>query len=255
MQGWRSEELPVGLSRGAIEPICVWDTGRGMDLDLVFIEPGDFIMGSDGGAADEGPMYTRLMKEGYWIGRTHVTWGEFRVYCKDMKLSEPPAPPWGIHDEHPVTNITWHEAGSFARWAGLRLPMEAEWEKAARGVDGRLYPWGDEPPTPERCVWKGHPNFGRQSTAPVGSFPAGQSPYGAMDMAGNAWEWCADVYDPKAHRRGGHGRPPAGAASRVYRGGGLRSKPSGCTCTKRAAHLPLERHSGLGFRVVLGGDM
>ena len=98
---------------------------------------------------------------------------------------------------HPVVYVSWNDAQSFCEWAGLFLPTEQQWEKAARGTDGRMYPWGKDPPTTDLCNFNS--NVG--DTTPVGRYsPQGDSPYGIVDMAGNVWEWCEDLVEKNAVR-------------------------------------------------------
>ncbi|MCX6358237.1 MAG: SUMF1/EgtB/PvdO family nonheme iron enzyme [Armatimonadetes bacterium] len=118
---------------------------------------------------------------------TPVTVAMYRGYCG---AAMPPAPTWGWRDDHPIVNVSWNDAQGFCKWSGLALPTEEQWEKAARGTDGREYPWGNSV-SPSKAV----------STALVGGIPSGASPYACLDMAGNVWEWCADWFDSEAKCR------------------------------------------------------
>ncbi|MGH2667538.1 MAG: formylglycine-generating enzyme family protein [bacterium] len=158
---------------------------------------------------------------------------------------------WGIHDDHPVNFVTWEEGNAFCGWAGGRLPAEAEWEKAARGTDGRTNPWGNEPADPSRAVYRR--GWGYLATDPVGSHPTGASPYGLLDMGGNVWEWCADWYDadyyavaPTRDPRG----PLAGIA-RVVRGGSWDSRPAVLSASCRSWGHRGYREADFGFRCAM----
>jgi formylglycine-generating enzyme len=182
-------------------------------------------------------------------------------------------------EQHPVVHIAYEDAVAYARWAGKQLPTEAQWEFAARGgLDGKVNVWGDEPVTASRCnIWQGHfPDHntkedGFERTAPVGSFPP--NGYGLYDMAGNVWEWCADLYRPDTYARRvielGAGaiavnptgptssldpRNPYAPESRVHRGGSFLCNDSYCASYRPSARMACPPDTGLahlGFRCVL----
>jgi formylglycine-generating enzyme required for sulfatase activity len=160
-------------------------------------------------------------------------------------------PYWGIHNDHPIVYVTWEEAKSYCEWAGARLPTEAEREKAARGSDGRMYPWGDEAPDEQRAVFR-H-SWGYEATGAVGTRPDGASPYGVHDMGGNVWEWCADWYDdgyyadsPDRDPKG----PPSGRAH-VVRGGSWDSRPTVLSASCRSWGHRGYRDGDFGFRCAM----
>ena len=176
---------------------------------------------------DEQPQQ-RVYLDGYWMGKTPVTNAQYAAFVKATGHQAPghwqsSTIPSG-KEHHPVVNVSWEDAAAFCTWASqvtgreVRLPTEAEWEKAARGTDGRIYPWGNQAPDKSRCNFAGNEN----GTTPVGQYsPQGDSPYGCVDMAGNVWEWCADWYDESYYKTAPARNPrgPQKGEDRVLRGG------------------------------------
>ncbi len=168
---------------------------------MLYVPAGPFIMGSDVGDTDESPKHTSATGA-YFIDKYEVSNAEFRQFDKTYKFKR------GYRNH--AAKVTWEQAAAYAKWAGKRLPSEAEWEKAARGTDGRIYPWGNSY-DPTFTVW--------DDTHPRGDAPARpESPYGCVDIAGGAWEWTADWYLPYA----GNSTPceAYGERYKVIRGGG-----------------------------------
>jgi formylglycine-generating enzyme required for sulfatase activity len=246
--------------------IATWT--RPMDgAVMVYVPAGEFLMGSnneDIGAilaecsdckwvwySIEQPQHKAYL-DGFWIDRTEVTNARYRKCVEAGACREPAC--WDESDynasDQPVVCVSWYDAQDYAVWVGGRLPTEAEWEKAARGTGGSVYPWGDSPPDCYKTNYKGC----AQKPLPVGSHPDGASPYGALDMAGNVWEWVADWYDSDYYSQSPPFRNPTGPEQdglRVIRGGSLNSSQRLIRCANRDKADPNGRSTGFGFRVVV----
>lgn len=232
---------------------------------MACIPGGPFTRGRSGGPKDERPP-DAVELDPFWMDLTEVTVAEYRA-CREAGACDKAGPNYAGFSEPamPITGVSWFQAARFCAFKGKRLPTEAEWEKAARGADGRLYPWGDERATCARAIIKeGEPNgCGRGKIWPVASRPA--NPYGLFDMAGNVHEWVADWYAPSyaacgAECRGRNPRGPCGGAlecpgvaQRVVRGGSWYWDASWATATRRRAHFPQNRpFHHFGFRCAKG---
>lgn len=252
--GWHGEAMPAGLVRAEAEGDYLWKKDRSV---MVFVPAGKFPMGSDFGPADEKPV-RQIWLDGYYIDKYEASWRQWKLsglpYSKvtNSRYPMPEAPSWGILDDHPVVEVNWQDAVDYAAWAGKRLPSEAQWEKAARGTDGRLYPWGNEPVSEERAIWRGHP-VAKESTAPVDCCAAGASPYGAFNMTGNVYEWCQDVYDSKWYAKAPERNPlnTAPGDYRVLRGGAFPLEVEDQRSAYRYRLWPDDRTPYMGFRTVL----
>ncbi len=271
---------PPQVAESQPEPAPALAERRG---DMLLVPAGSFMMGATaGGERDEHPAH-QVTLAAFYLDETEVT---NEAYAKAVAAGICPAPHpasakvngYGPDrrfrgPRQPVSSISWDSAKAYCEWAGKRLPTEAEWEKAARGDDGRRYPWGNDEPTEE------HGRFGASVTVDVGSHPAGAGPYGHLDLAGNVWEWVADVYDPYAYRRDGasEGRgssceqslqafdelrrkgqqgftgsnPIPTECERVLRGGAFNYHAQGLRVTNRVHHPGRYRLVMSGFRCAL----
>jgi len=295
---WRTPKPPANPQKGD-----VWVNPKD-GMEMVYVAPGEFIMGTSSADLDvwlkehpddavhmrqvEHPWLLgeqprcRVRLKGYWIARTEVTNAQYLRFVQATGHRAPDhwqdgRPPAGL-ENFPVINVDWRDVCAYSNWARGRLPTEAQWEKAARGGDGRSFPWGFGW-MEERCRnlalimggayrakgysgnvmgwlsalqdWQQTHDPLREGPAPVGSLPAGASPYGCVDMAGNVEEWCADWYAKDAYRRYAKGdlALPKEGTHRVTRGGSWnRDQPRFFHCASRGRSNPGMCSDFCGFR-------
>jgi len=290
---WRTPSPPSNPEEGD-----VWVNPRD-GMALVYVPPGEFTLGTSDAdvevwrqgnpwsltstaqafSGEQPPCCVRLA--GYWMGRMEVTGAQYQRFVEatgrrggtDIAKWD-----WWVKDlpkgleSRPAVTVDWHDARAYCEWAGLRLPTELEWEKAARGTDGRFFPWGNkwdkglcrssEVVTGRSWAtlqvwdaaigpWLRTHHVPEDGLAVVGSYPTDAGVYGCFDMAGNASEWCADWYDKAAYLRYARGdlTPPASGTMRVIRGGSWRMiDPAFARCASRRSDRPTERWDCYGFR-------
>ncbi|MFQ5577401.1 MAG: formylglycine-generating enzyme family protein, partial [Anaerolineae bacterium] len=221
-----------------------------LDVEMVLIPAGPFTMGSDSGDAEDGPART-VDLPAFEIDKFEVTNDDFALFVNaagyQTEAEKTGSRSWQYyaegHGNHPVVKVTWNDAVAFCEWAGKRLPTEEEWEKAARGDDGRLYPWGNDFDGSLANVKE----TGLRGTTAVGSFPGGASPYGVEDIGGNVWEWTATWF--KAYPGAADDNPYYGEKFRVTRGGAwFEEPPQVTTFNRNAADPEITANDDLGFR-------
>jgi formylglycine-generating enzyme required for sulfatase activity len=218
---------------------------------MVLVPAGEFTMGSDEGDDDEQPVH-RVFLDSFYLDTFEVTNGRFAKFVTAIQSE----PPWGFADQEtpvvdadrPVRWVNWLEATGYCLWAGKRLPTEAEWEKAARGTDGRPYPWGHEPPTAAHAVFG--LKEGDETVSPIGNRSLGRSPYGAHDLAGNLYEWVSDWYDDAFYQTAPTSNPrgPSEGTTKGQRGGSYINSPYRLRAAFRTKGDPTEHAPHVGFR-------
>ncbi len=235
---------PIGGARASLKPgpatrPVVSRINRIDGAEMVYVDGGNFTMGGLGGQ-DQNTVWTAA----FWMYKCPVTVKQYREFCRKTSRSMPGPPGWGWIDDHPMVNVSWFDALAYAKWAGVRLPTEAEWEKAARGTDGRVLPWGNDFDTAK--LQSPQDLHGSAGTAPVGHFPGNVSPWGCMDMAGNVWQWCSTRIGPYPYRSD-DGREAIDSQfpgeRRTYRGGGfvVNSWKGDWTILHRGNYFPREK--------------
>ena len=231
-------------------------------MTLVYIPEGQYLIGSTDSdpeaLIDEKPRH-KVDLSGYWMDKTLVTNAMYAMCVQagacptkimDISFTRPAYFGDPAFDEYPVIFVTWDEAKNYCTWAGRRLPTEAEWEVAAKGTDGRKYPWGNAPANCNLVNFGGGlANYCTGDTSAVGKYPQGASPYGLLDMAGNVWEWVADwhstnyLVEPHENPLG-----PATGELRVIRGGAFFNAAEYVRTSMRTGHAPGAATDNIGFR-------
>jgi formylglycine-generating enzyme required for sulfatase activity len=250
-----------------------WEAYYQDGIVMVYIPAGQFIMGSD--EYDKERPVHKIYLDGYWMGKTEVT---VKQYMQFVDSTDSHYPAWlemgnsgniktGYKDlykklgaaltgdNYPIVGVSWNDAAAYCEWlskkSGLKfkLSTETQWEKAARGIDGREYPWGDQEPDEDLA------NFGFciGKTTSVDLYSQGESPYGLLDMVGNVWEWCNDWYYSDYYNNSPDKNPPGPetGACRVFRGGGWHNNAKSIRCATRNDSVPSFRVDDIGFRLCM----
>ena len=253
------EESASG-SGAEVESVSESGSGEGAIMDeMVTIPAGPFIRGTENGGFDEQPKRT-IHLDAFSIDRYEVTNHQYQQFVLATGHRKPGLPARyaksggkmkGVNQ--PVVYVSWDDASEYCRWKGKRLPTEAEWEKAMRGADGRLWPWGDKEQS-NGANWA-RVQDGYEVSASVGSFQTDRSPYGIMDGAGNVIEWVGDWYDETYYKSSPEQNPPSPeyGTYRVLRGGSYTTTGGDVRITSRSKMMPDFRDETIGFRCASSG--
>ena len=226
---------------------------------LIEIPAGKFEMGD--GSSDNCPQHT-IHLDRYYIGVYTVTNRQYKQFVDETRHRPPDGADWGApiwkgksypesYTDHPVVCVSWEDAVAYCRWAGGTLPTEAQWEKAARGPKGFIYPWGNDW---DKNLCRNNNNKGSQTTCTVYNYPKGVSGYGCYNMSGNVWEWCSDWYDSGYYKNSPPKNPtgPDTGSYRVSRGGGwIHVVSEYFRAAYRFNDAPSNRNDNRGFRLLL----
>ncbi len=243
---------------GSVQPIDPSaTTEKPIDEEMVLIPAGPFLRGTDVGGLDEGPP-REIYLDAFQIDRHEVTnsqYGQFAAATGHRKAGPPSRYAKNVSKmrgpNQPAIYVSWDDAVAYCQWKGRRLPTEAEWEKAMRGTDGRLWPWGNAE-QPDGANWA-RVNDGFEASAPAGSFLADKSPYGVMDGAGNVMEWVDDWYAEGYYKESSERNPqsPEHGVYRTLRGGGYTTTGGDFRLTSRSKMVPDFRDETIGFRCAM----
>ncbi|MCC7367240.1 MAG: SUMF1/EgtB/PvdO family nonheme iron enzyme [Chloroflexi bacterium] len=270
VSGWVSITVLLATIAWAVGPGAIGGTDE--PVTMVRIAGGTFPMGAEGDIFDERPAHMVTVRT-FEMDTVPVTNARFAGFLNTRggvespqglvyDLSDRPAKIWRVgerfttepgFEQHPVVAVPWQGARSFCEWRGGRLPTEAEWERAARGAEGRAYPWGNEPPDSSRARY-GVRLF---DYVAVGSYPAGATPEGLLDMAGNVWQWTDSLYRPYPYVPDDGRENPKAVGERVTRGGGQTATPDMLRATYRnvgLAQTPPGGRPPVTFRCVRDAD-
>ncbi len=244
--GHPSSVVPVKTRRSPID-----------GMTQLYVPAGDFLMGEKGPVDVDSPLHPVYL-DAFWIDKVEVSNAMYEKCVSANACSLPFVegnPYYGkwIYRDYPVVYVNWFQAGEYCKWTGRRLPTEAEWEKAARGTDGRLYPWGNERPNPRLA------NFNASlvgEPVPVYRYPLGASPYGALNMVGNVREWVADWFDKRYYESYPSTNPtgPETGTERSMRSGAYDADANEIFTYSRYKHEPDSAGLSRGFRCAESGE-
>lgn len=227
--------------------------------EMVLVSAGEYKMGCNRSRdshcdADEYP-YHAVNLPAFYMDRTEVSIGQYKECVKSGACRKAKEYAGFDKDDQPAAGVSWDDAAAYCQWAGKRLPTEAEWEKAARGTDGRVYPWGNNTCGCDCAIQEERQVYGcgRDATWPVGSATKGASPYGALDMSGNVWEWVADWYADDYYKSSPRENPqgPEAGDLKVRRGGCFANIKNYLRSSDRNTAPPETLSNSTGFRCSL----